>query len=167
MFLLRDIPTSSTFEQFSERYPQPDPAATEAFLRFMRIGSDYLDFLDQFLRGHGLLHGRWITLILLMREPDRSAPPSVLAEKQGVSRPTMTGLLEGLERDGLISRANDPHDGRQSLIRLTRQGTEKLDAVMPGYYAAVSRLMSSYTSYELKSLLKLLRKAPQASPPVQ
>ena len=160
-FLLRDIPGSVIFERFAERYPKLDPVATEAFLRLMRVGSDYLDFLDRFLEGHGLLHGRWITLILLMREPDHRADPSDLAEKQGVSRPTMTGLLEGLERDGLIKRVPDPEDGRRSGAKLTHKGVTKLDAVMPSYYKAVADLFAGFSKREQHQLLTLLRKAPQ------
>ena len=162
-FLLRDIPGSVIFDRFARRYPELDPTATEAFLRLMRIGSDYLDFLDKLLEPHGLLHGRWITLILLMREPDRTARPSVLAEKQGVSRPTMSGLLEGLNHDGLVECLDDPEDGRRSQVKLTSKGIRKLDQIMPGYYAAVSQLMQDYNSRELNQLLKLLRKAPEPS----
>ncbi|MFP4107207.1 MAG: MarR family winged helix-turn-helix transcriptional regulator, partial [Phycisphaerae bacterium] len=131
-FLLRDIPGSATFKQFNERYPSLDPASIEAFLRLMRVGSDCLELLDRLLEDHDLLHGRWITMILLMREHEHQADPSNLAEKQGVSRPTMTGLLERLERDGLIERVADPQDGRRFAAKLTRAGVAKLDGVMPG-----------------------------------
>ena len=159
-FLLRDIPTAATFERFAERYPQLDPLATEVFLRCMRVGSDFLEFLDQHLEHHALRHGRWITLILLMREPDHTASPSVLAHKQGVRRPTMTGLLRGLESDGLVERVDHDTDARRSLARLTDKGIETLDAVMPGYYAAVAGLMSSYEPDELHRFAALLQRAP-------
>jgi DNA-binding MarR family transcriptional regulator len=161
-FLLRDIPGSAVFEQFAQRYPHLDPVATEVFLRLMRVGSDLLDFLDRLLEPSQLLHGRWITLILLLREPDRMAQPSVLAEKQGVSRPTMSGLLEGLTRSGLVERVADPEDGRRFAARLTKAGIAKLDEVMPEYYAAVSQLLSAYRPQELQQLARLLRKAPIA-----
>lgn len=159
-FLLRDIPGSATFKQFNERYPSLDPVSIEVFLRLMRVGSDCLDFLDRLLEQHDLLHGRWITLILLMREQDHQADPSELAKKQGVSRPTMTGLLERLERDKLIERVPDTQDGRRFAAKLTRSGVAKLDGVMPGYYEAVADLMSVYNKRELDQLVKLLRKAP-------
>jgi DNA-binding MarR family transcriptional regulator len=159
-FLLRDIPGATVFARFGKRYPQLDPVATEAFLRLMRVGSDLLDFLDRQLGPHGLLHGRWITMILLMREPDHTASPSVLADKQGVRRPTMSGLLRSLEADGLIDRIPDPCDGRQFQVRLTDAGVAKLDAVMPEYYATVADLLACYSARELKQLVRLLRKAP-------
>lgn len=95
-----------------------------------------------------------------MREQDHQADPSDLAEKQGVSRPTMTGLLERLERDGLIERVPDAEDGRRFAAKLTRSGVAKLDRVMPDYYEAIADLMSVYNNRELEQLVKLLRKAP-------
>lgn len=160
-FLLRDLPDATTLERFRSRYTSLDPIATEAFLRLMRVGSDCLEFLDQFLGQHDLLHGRWITLVLLMREDDQQADPSELAAKQGVQRPTMTGLLNHLERDGLIKRVPNEIDGRRSAAELTKKGLAKLDAVMPEYYEAVATLMSVYSEQEFRQLVKLLRKFPR------
>lgn len=161
-FLLQDLPTSDTFHRFAERYPDLDPEATECFLRVLRLGSDYLDFLDGVLAEHGLLHGRWITLILLMREPDRTAQPSTLAEKQGVSRATVSGLLDKLEAEGLVERVPDHADGRVLAAKLTRRGVAKLDRVMPDYYRRVAELMGELDRSALKRLVKLLRQAPDA-----
>ncbi|MFW5653153.1 MAG: MarR family winged helix-turn-helix transcriptional regulator [Planctomycetota bacterium] len=160
-FLLRDIPNAETFDRFRDRYPDLDPIATELFLRLLRIGSDYLEYLDGLLQPFGLLHGRWITLILLMREADRMALPSTLAEKQGVSRATMSGLLDGLERDGLIERVPDPADARRLFARLTSVGEAKLDAIMPHYYASISSMMGTLSDSQQEHLLHLLRGMPQ------
>jgi DNA-binding MarR family transcriptional regulator len=47
---------------------------------------------------------------------------SMLAELEGISQPTATKLVNGLERDGLVLRAADPADGRGRLVRLTPAG---------------------------------------------
>ncbi len=159
-FLLRDIPSRDTLDRFADRYPAVDPLATEAFLRLMRAGSDCLDFLDRTLHEHDLLHGRWITMVLLMREPDRTALPSELGRKQGVSRATITGLLESLENDGYVQRLADPRDGRRLLAKLTRKGVAKLDRVMPDYYQRVAELMAAFNPEQLETLIALLRAAP-------
>ncbi len=160
-FLLRDLPTGETFDRFAARYPALDPTATECFLRVLRLGSDYLEFLDGLLAEHGLRHGRWITLILLMREADGTARPSELAEKQGVSRATMSGLLDTLEGEGLIERRADDADGRTLLVTLTRRGRAKLDRVMPEYYGRVAALMNQVDRSALEVLVEALRAAPR------
>lgn len=42
-----------------------------------------------------------------------------LAERAGLSKQTMTTMVRLLERDGLVSRTRDTHDGRAWLVSLT------------------------------------------------
>ncbi|HEX8742169.1 MAG TPA: MarR family transcriptional regulator [Thermoleophilaceae bacterium] len=44
-----------------------------------------------------------------------------LAARAGLSKQTMTTMVRLLERDGLVSRAPDPSDGRASLVFLTER----------------------------------------------
>ncbi len=142
MFLLKDLPDEAIFRRFKEEYPDLDIPSTALFLRLLRVGSDLLNTLDNFLKDYDLTHGRWITLILLNREKNKMAMPSVLAEKQGVTRATITNLLNKLDRDGLIRRIPCDQDGRSSQIKLTQSGKSKLDTVMPHYYRMVRDLFN-------------------------
>jgi DNA-binding MarR family transcriptional regulator len=49
-----------------------------------------------------------------------------LAAAEGVAAPTMSRLVDGLERDGLVRRGPDPEDARGVLVRATAQGTRIL-----------------------------------------
>jgi DNA-binding MarR family transcriptional regulator len=49
-----------------------------------------------------------------------------LAAAEGVSAPTMTRLVDGLERDGLVTRIRDPDDARGVLVRPTAKGRRLL-----------------------------------------
>lgn len=108
----------------------------------MRVATDLSIALDECLSRHGLLQGRWWVLILLMREENLISTPSALAEKAGVTRATMTGLIDGLERDGLVERLLDSQDRRSVSIRLTTAGQVKLDQVMPDYYGRLRNCMA-------------------------
>ena len=48
--------------------------------------------------------------------------PGRVADALGVSRTTVTGLLDRLEGEGLITRAIDPHDRRCFVLHLTEKG---------------------------------------------
>jgi DNA-binding MarR family transcriptional regulator len=143
MLQLKNLPDAKVLQKFVDRYPQADADAVIQFLNILRIGSDLSDALDGFLAQYGLLQGRWWVLILLMREDNLTSTPSQLAEKSGVSRATMTGLVDGLEREGLVARLMDSADRRKYSIQLTAAGQAKLDEVMPSYYERVSALMNS------------------------
>ena len=47
---------------------------------------------------------------------------SDLAEREGISQPGMTSLVNRLEGEGLAKRAADPTDGRASLVSVTEAG---------------------------------------------
>jgi DNA-binding MarR family transcriptional regulator len=49
-----------------------------------------------------------------------------LAAAEGVAAPTMTRLVDGLERDGLVRRGRDPDDARGVLVRATPAGERTL-----------------------------------------
>lgn len=157
MFLLQDLPDAATVDRFGEAYGPISHERVLLFLNVLRTGSDLLVALDKFLSGYGLTHGRWITLILLMREADNSARPADLAEKQGVTRATMTGLLQRLEADALIRRLPHGDDGRSITITLTDKGRTLLESVMPEYYRRVSLLMDDMNTKALLKALDVIR----------
>ncbi|GHF93891.1 MULTISPECIES: MarR family transcriptional regulator [Amycolatopsis] len=47
---------------------------------------------------------------------------TTLATAEAVSQPSMSQLVQRLERQGLVSRIADPEDGRASLVALTEPG---------------------------------------------
>lgn len=158
MLQLRDLPTPAILDKFVQRYPDADVTAVVTFLHLLRAGTDLSFALDAYLQQYALLQGRWWVLILLMRESSNTAAPSVLADKAGVSRATMTGLIDGLERDGLVERVPDPEDRRRLAIQLTAAGQAKLDEVMPDYYRRVRQLMQPLSESERKVFIELLDK---------
>lgn len=156
MLMLRDLPKYETLQRFARRYPGMDITAVEAFLTLLRVASDLIEGLDACLARHGLLQGRWWVLVLLMREDDLTASPSSLAEKAGVTRATMTGLLDSLERAGLVERIADFGDRRRTRIRMTAAGQDRMDAVMPDYYRRVAGLMADLGDKERQQLVAML-----------
>jgi len=157
MLLLKELPSSESLEQFLARYPEADIKAIMDFAIMLRAASDISDALNKLLAKHDLLQGRWWVLVLLLRQPDLISSPSALAEKAGVTKGTMTGFIDGLEREGLVSRLMDIEDRRKFMIRLTPAGQQKLDQVMPDYYSKVSSLMSTINAEECAVMVKSIK----------
>ncbi len=157
MLLLKELPTSKSLEKFVARYPGTDIQAISDFVNLLRASSDLSVALDKLLAQHGLLQGRWWVLVLLLRQDDLTSSPSDLAEKAGVTKASMTGFIDGLEREGLVVRLPDPVDRRKFLIRLTQQGQQKLDEAIPDYNRKVSALMSSLSQSRRSELIASLK----------
>lgn len=156
MLQLRDLPTPEVLGKFAERYPDADVTAIASFLYLLRVATDLSLALDTCLSKHDLLQGRWWVLILLMREESTTSTPSALAEKLGVTRATMTGLLDGLEQSGLVTRVFAKEDRRSVKIQLTSAGQAKLDVVMPDYYRRIRQCMQVLDEEKRVQLQQLL-----------
>lgn len=92
---------------------------------------------------------------------DRSGPQrlSVLAARQSVTQPSMTQLVQRLEREGLVRRAVDDLDGRAVRVSVTDAGrallaerrrrrrerlTEMLGTLSPGELRELTRVAGEF-----------------------
>lgn len=73
--------------------------------------------LAALLAPHGLHVGQDSLLLAAWDSPGLSQ--SALARKLGIEPPTVTRMLQRLERGGMIERRPDPHDARSMLVHPT------------------------------------------------
>jgi DNA-binding MarR family transcriptional regulator len=135
-----------------------NPGAMEAYLCLLRVASDVLDATEQYYASHGTSQGRFTVLALLNRTPDEPLNPADLADRAGVTRATMTGLLQGLENEGLVKRTSCNDDKRMCWVELTTKGRKYVDSVLPGLFRGVSDLMGEISEKDRKNLLNVLEK---------
>ena len=161
MFFLKDLPTDRNLREFAERYPNMNPSALKTCAGLMRTGSDLLAAFETFLKRAGLSQGRFLTLIIMNRTPPEAINPSTLADKLGVTRATVTGLLDGLVKEGLIERQIHPEDRRKVGVSLTANGRRTLENILPDYYRHFTKLTVYLDEGERQTLISLLKKVDQ------
>jgi DNA-binding MarR family transcriptional regulator len=161
MFYLKDLPTDTSMQEFSRLYPNMNPSAIKSCANLLRTGSELLTTFETILGRHNLSQGRFLTLIVMNRNPDVADSPSCLADKIGVRRSTMTGLLDRLERDGLIKRLAGHPDRRKIGVQLTSSGRQVLADLLPDYYRNIAKIMAKLTEKERLDLTSLLGKVNQ------
>src|ERR1051325_11396732 len=158
MYTLRDVPKYENIRALASRYRELEPASSAAFVLLLRVASDFLATTEDYLAEHGLSQGRFIVLMLLNRTADLPQNPCVLAEKAGVTRATMTGLMDGLVRDELVAREISSDDRRMLEVRLTAKGKRFLENLTPGYFRLVKDLMKGLSTAEREQMIDLLTK---------
>jgi DNA-binding MarR family transcriptional regulator len=84
--------------------------------------------------------------------------PTELARRQMMTSGGMTAALDRLERRGLIERVPNPADRRGSLVRLTDEGREAIEAAIDLQAAVERRLVEPLTAAEVDQLVDLLRR---------
>lgn len=109
------------------------------------------------LAPHKLSEGKFVLLFLLHNAADGLSPHE-LSERAGVTRATITGLLDGLERDGFLKRHADSEDRRKLTVRLTSEGSLLAQQLFEQHTAWIASLMSDLSSGEQQLLSTLLRR---------
>ena len=165
LLMIKDLPQYECLLQAAERYPTLDPSANEAFLNLLRTGDMVFAEIGVFLTRHNISQGRFTVLMLLHRPWAEPQTPASLAEESGVTRATMTGLIDTLEKDGMVVRQPDSHDRRTVHVSLTEQGCTSLEEMLPDYFQCVSHIISPLNVRERKELVRLLQKLQEGLTP--
>nr|WP_273038642.1 MarR family transcriptional regulator [Iningainema tapete] len=108
--------------------------------------------------------GKFTLLMQLLYADEQGLTPSECAERAGVTRATITGLLDGLERDGLVRRQPYPADRRMLCVHLTDKGRDLLCGMLPDHFCRTTNLMAHLTNTEKKTLIELLNKVRAGTP---
>jgi DNA-binding MarR family transcriptional regulator len=86
-----------------------------------------------------------------------------LAERLGVTPPSLTAVSRRLERTGLIERVRHDEDSRIRILRLTAEGIELGMALRSQRSELMEQLLATLTDHEQQTLLDLLGRAVAAA----
>ena len=163
MLMLKNLPRYECLIEASKEFPDLDPSACEAFLHLLHAGDECFHAIELNLGRHNISQGRFGVLMCLMSQcrfdgADAALSPAELADRAGVTRATMTGLVDTLERDGLVTRAPDQEDRRMMVVSLTAKGRQLLHEILPEHFQRMAILMHTLSEPERKTLVRLLHK---------
>jgi DNA-binding MarR family transcriptional regulator len=157
-FFLNRLPEHETNQRLAADYPEMDVSAIETVMQLLLVSKNTSSVCTAFFNQYGLSDGKFAVLAVLDERPRQAIAPSVLADRIGVSRAAVTGIIDGLEVSGLVKRQDDPNDRRMMVIQLTQAGITLLETMMPEHYRRTATLMSSLTIIERSLLRSLLEK---------
>ena len=140
---------------------RPEPGA-EALAAVRVLAKQLPLSMERWAEAHGLSDGRFQVLMRLQHKPDGRMTMGDIAEIVDVSPRTVTGLVDNLERDGLVRRVDDPHDRRSVYAELTDKGRERVRAVWSEANTAQHALTSRFKESDLVQLRHLCLQLIQA-----
>ena len=155
---MNELPRYSSLLDAAKAQPEFDADACDLFLTALRTGEAVSDVEAHYLAEHGITPGRFAVMLLLGIDESVTRKPSELADLTGVTRATMTGLLDTLERDNFVGRAIDPTDRRSMRVESTPACRELLKKVLPGYFRLVAAIPATLTDEERTEFIRLSRK---------
>lgn len=104
-------------------------AGTEALAAVRILGKKMHMLMERWADEHGLSEGRFQILVRLQQFPDGRMTMGDLADMLDVTPRTVTGLVDNLERDGLVRRVDDPRDRRSVYAEITEEGRARVKAL--------------------------------------
>lgn len=112
--------------------------------------------IRQMLNEVGVTEQQWRVLRVLAERG--TMDPKDLAQAACLLNPSLTRIMQLLERKGLISRSDHPTDRRKVRVDITGEGRALLAAAAPKSAAIFERFEAQYGRENMDALLDLLNR---------
>jgi DNA-binding MarR family transcriptional regulator len=132
---LRFDPIDEAGRQWRAHWPDAPLTAMMAVTSIMRVQQVLLSRLNEALEPFGLTFARYEALMLLYFSRAGSLPLGKMGDRLQVHPASVTNLVNGLERAGLVARAPHPSDRRTTLATITPTGREVAEAATQALHA--------------------------------
>lgn len=135
-----------------------DSLEQETMLNLLRTNDLFQNRFGKLFREYGLTASQY-NVLRILRGEGKPLPCLEIAERMVQVVPAMTGLVDRLEKQGLVLRERSEHDRRVIYVELTTKAKRLLKRLDKPVLELHADLMSSLNKQEMKQLSRLLEKA--------
>lgn len=121
-----------------------------------------MGFFRPLLNQHGLTEQQWRVIRILRQNGEMESHQ--LAHQACILKPSMTGVLVRMERDGIVRRWKSPQDQRRVYVGLTEVGQQCFVSMSDGMESNYQRIQAQFGEEKLQQLLGLLNELKQIKP---
>jgi DNA-binding MarR family transcriptional regulator len=140
----------------------PSGAELRAWLRLLGCSNLILTRLRRALRAQSGMTLPTFDILVQINRPPEWPTLGELSERLMVSKGSVTDLMERLERQDLVIRRADPHDGRVQRVALTAKGKRLLDRVVPVHDACIRAAFAGMDPETIEDMHRALGRLKQA-----
>jgi DNA-binding MarR family transcriptional regulator len=152
---LRFDPIAEAHRHWDGRWPEGQAMA--AATSIMRAQQIVLARVDDALKPFELTFARYEALVLLTFSQRGSLPLGKMGERLMIHPTSVTNIVDRLEAQGLVRRAEHPTDRRTTLCEITDEGRRVVEKATEAV-TAVRLGITGLTDRELDQLVRLLAK---------
>ncbi|MFE7569553.1 MarR family winged helix-turn-helix transcriptional regulator [Streptomyces sp. NPDC057539] len=135
-----------------EGKPRPAASASAASSALDDLVASRIVGQQEFARNLGLSVTDLICFAYVLDAGDSPVTAGDLAVRAHVTTGAVTGIVNRLERGGLVTRRPDPADRRRVRVTAVPAAAERVRAVYGPYYALLAELFADYTPDEIAVL---------------
>ena len=154
----------NTASRYAQHFPWLSDAPIEAYISLLQTLRVYSVAIERYLNALGqprpISSARHTVLRILYFADDHRLNQNEMSREVGVSRTNITNLIDGLERDGFVTKSMNPADRRSNHIQLTETGLEFCSTFIPavaGFMASMFEDLSEDDLAQFKRLLARVR----------
>ncbi|MBK4997437.1 homoprotocatechuate degradation operon regulator HpaR [Pseudomonas sp. S37] len=138
---------------------QTQPSLTLSLLQAREAA---MAFFRPLLNAHDLTEQQWRVIRILKQHGELENYQ--LAELACILKPSMTGVLGRLERDGLVRRQKAAQDQRRVFVTLTEGGEACFASMKEGMEANYQKIQAQFGEEKLQQLMGLLNELKRIEP---
>lgn len=157
-FGLKQLPSTKELEIIQNSYPELDKESVLIILKFVSINKEITKAYNHFFGQYHLTDAKFYVLMILYRAEKNTLFPYQIAEQLGITRASVTTLLDGLDKKNLITRQHDTTDRRKIMVTLSNQGKKCLKDILPIHYNLTQEMVSTFSTEQKNSFLNSLSK---------
>ncbi|MFB5760635.1 MarR family winged helix-turn-helix transcriptional regulator [Paenibacillus medicaginis] len=130
-------------------------------LYIKHIAQKVREILDQLLKNHGLNSSQAILLSHIHQSIEENVEVNrkFLEKTMALSGPSVTNLLNGLEKSGFIIRSSNPADGRNLRVEITAKAKQFLDERSDAFSKSEELITEGMSDAEKAMFASLLTRA--------
>lgn len=110
------------------------------------------------LAPYELTNAQYKILMLLYRSPDKTVRQIDIEKHFSMTNPTVTGIIQNLERKGLVRRVANAQDKRSKVLSLTGEALSMKEELYAAGEAMEAQVTEKLTHEERQQLIELLKK---------
>lgn len=137
----------------------PRPSLT---LTLLQAREATMAFFRPALNAHDLTEQQWRVIRLLRQHGELESHR--LADLACILKPSMSGVLKRLERDGIVARRKSAEDQRRMFISLTVKGQQAFMSMSEAMERNYEKILGQFGEDKLQTLMQLLAEMKNIKP---
>ncbi|MBK5012681.1 homoprotocatechuate degradation operon regulator HpaR [Pseudomonas sp. S60] len=137
----------------------PRPSLT---LTLLQAREAAMAFFRPALNAHDLTEQQWRVIRILRQQGELESHQ--LADLACILKPSMSGVLKRLERDGIVSRRKSSEDQRRVFISLTVKGQQAFMSMSEEMNRNYEKILRQFGADKLHALMQLLDEMKKITP---
>jgi len=141
-----------------------DDSVETVFRTFLGTSGLLREKMRDYFGRYGISGSQWGVLRALHREEAAGHAGlrlTDIGDRLLITPPSVTGVVNRLEKLGWVARKASPGDGRAKLVVLTPAGRAMFAKIIEGHRARVHKVMAGLSGEELHALHELLKQLGQ------